>query len=274
MLALSAVLLISGNALAVVATVTPERVVQGSFAVLRVRVPGASGAGTVEALGRRLPLFPAEGGLRALVPVSLKTKPGKHVLQIEVDQKQTTVELTVLARHTPAVQTLKKLTVTKKTGKSLRSSNQVLYQALRQVTPEALWSSPLRIPVPGRVTAKFGVPRRYGGGAGWTHKGLDLAMPEGSPVIAPTAGVVALSQWLGSYGNTIVLNHGQTVFTAYLHLHSMEVKKGQRVEAGQIIGAVGQTGMATGPHVHFAVYIHRVPVDPQEVLQRGLPSDD
>jgi murein DD-endopeptidase MepM/ murein hydrolase activator NlpD len=89
-------------------------------------------------------------------------------------------------------------------------------------------------------------------------------------VIAPAAGIVALAARIGAYGNIIVLDHGQTLLTACLHLKTVQVEEGQRVEAGQVIGTVGETGLARGPHLHFGVYIGGVAVDPAEVLARGI----
>ena len=89
--------------------------------------------------------------------------------------------------------------------------------------------------------------------------------------MAAAAGIVLLSRNVDMYGNAVVLDHGQTVHTAYFHMTSRAVAEGQRVEAGQIIGTVGSTGLATGPHLHFGTYIGPVPVDPEEMLRRGLP---
>ena len=224
-----------------------------------------------EVLGRRLPLFLTDGGLRALVPVPLTTRPGEHTVWVNLKNRRVKTKLTVVKRPARTERTLKGLTVTAEVATSLRSDKAQLVRVLKAVSPEALWSPTWRYPVPGPVSAEYGIPRSYGGGAKWTHKGVDFAMVAGWPVIAPTAGVVVLSRRMNSYGHTIVLSHGQTLFTAYLHLSSREVKKGQRVEAGQVIGTVGATGMALGAHVHFGVYIDRVAVDPLEVLTRGLP---
>lgn len=251
-------------------TLEPQAVRQGSWAVLRV--PAAAAKGTVEALGRVLPLFPGDGGLRALIPVPLTTAPGRRAILIRVRGREYTASLRVVRRGAPPKQVLTSLKVTAETAVALRSNKAVLGTVLRVVTPEARWSGPFRRPAPGRISAEFGAPRAYGGtGAGWPHRGLDFAPGRGWPVVASGPGTVALSRKLPEYGNIVVLDHGQTVFTAYLHMMAREVNEGARVAEGQVIGTVGATGFATGPHLHFAVYIAGVAVDPAELLERGLP---
>jgi murein DD-endopeptidase MepM/ murein hydrolase activator NlpD len=227
--------------------------------------------GTADALGLEMNLYPAPGGLRTLVPVPLTTKPGRHQVRVVVGNREARVFMTVAKRPVHPVRQIHGLIVSPEKAEALRTDKGRLGRVLSGESREALWSAVLRRPVLGPVTAKYGVPRSYGGGAGWVHKGADFAMPRNWPVIAPTGGTVRLARLMGSYGNIIVVDHGQGVFTTYLHLRSFLVKQEDLVEAGQVIGTVGATGMATGPHLHFGVFIHRVAVDPVEFLAKGLP---
>lgn len=96
----------------------------------------------------------------------------------------------------------------------------------------------------------------------WRHAGVDLAASKGTSVVAPAAGLVAD---VGDYiltGHTVVIDHGQGVHTAYFHLDTALVRRGDRVAAGKRIGRVGATGLATGPHLHYGVYVHGKDVDP------------
>ena len=88
------------------------------------------------------------------------------------------------------------------------------------------------------------------------------------PVRAAAGGRVVLAKELVIHGKTIVLDHGQGVISLYIHLSRMDVEKGDRVSKGEEIGAVGQTGLATGPNLHWAVYIHGTPVDPVPWTER------
>lgn len=129
-------------------------------------------------------------------------------------------------------------------------------------------------PVPGRVSGRFGNQRVYNGEPGSAHSGMDLAAPEGTPVRAPAAGVVSFAD-PGLYltGGTVVLDHGHGISSNFLHLSRLDVKPGDRVEQGQAIGAVGATGRATGPHLHWGMNWFDVRIDPLLVLEAsGAPA--
>lgn len=125
-----------------------------------------------------------------------------------------------------------------------------------------------------RPTSRFGDRRRYeyfdGSVAGTIHAGIDLAAPAGSPVAASGAGRVAFAgSWLVS-GNTVVIEHLPGVFSLYYHLDTLAVHNGQLVTRGQLLGTVGSTGLATGPHLHWEVRVGGVAVDPQSFVEEGL----
>lgn len=117
--------------------------------------------------------------------------------------------------------------------------------------PAAGWANPL----PGAaVTSCYGW-RQLAGRSGAMHRGTDLAKPTGSPIHAAHAGVVRSSGWrFGGYGISVVIDHGNGVYTHYAHMSRSLVSVGERVKAGQTIGRVGATGDVTGPHLHFEVW--------------------
>ena len=99
------------------------------------------------------------------------------------------------------------------------------------------------------------------------HSGLDLAAPKGTSVKAPNNGIVAFAmEGLLSPGNTVVIDHGMGLFTSYYHLNTINVKKGDEVKKGDIIGTVGTTGFSTGPHLHYSVSIYNTYVNPYQTL--------
>lgn len=125
-------------------------------------------------------------------------------------------------------------------------------------------------PVEGRISGRFGNQRVYNGKPGSAHSGMDIAAPTGTAVAAPAAGIVSFADTdLYLTGGTVVLDHGHGVSSNFLHLSRIDVKPGDRVEQGQTIGAVGATGRATGPHLHWGMNWFSVRVDPQLVLERG-----
>lgn len=124
-------------------------------------------------------------------------------------------------------------------------------------------------PVQGRISGRFGNARVYNGQPGSGHSGMDIAAPNGTPVKAPAAGVVTFaSPSLYLTGGTLLLDHGHGVSSNFLHLSRIDVKVGDRVEQGQVIGAVGATGRATGPHLHWGMNWFDVRIDPLLVLER------
>lgn len=124
-------------------------------------------------------------------------------------------------------------------------------------------------PVEGRISGRFGRARSYNGQPGSPHSGMDIAAPTGTPVKAPAAGVVTFAAPdLYLTGGTLLLDHGHGVSSNFLHLSRIDAKVGDRIEQGQVIGAVGATGRATGPHLHWGMNWLDVRIDPQLVLER------
>ncbi len=124
-------------------------------------------------------------------------------------------------------------------------------------------------PVQGRISGRFGNQRVYNGTPKSPHSGMDVAAPNGTPVMAPAAGVVTFAATdLYLTGGTLLLDHGHGVSSNFLHLSRIDVKVGDRVTQGQVIGAVGATGRATGPHLHWGMNWFDVRIDPLLVLER------
>ena len=123
------------------------------------------------------------------------------------------------------------------------------------------------LPLQGRVSGVYGSQRVYNGTAKSPHSGLDIAAGQGTPVHAPAGGLVSFAKPdLYLTGGTVLLDHGHGVSSSFLHLSRIDVAVGDRVEQGQVIGLVGATGRATGPHMHWGMNWFEVRVDPQLVL--------
>lgn len=122
-------------------------------------------------------------------------------------------------------------------------------------------------PLRGRISGVYGSQRIYNGTPRSPHSGLDVAAPTGTPLRAPAPGLVTFARPdLYLTGGTVLVDHGHGVSSNFLHLSRLDVKVGDRVEAGQVIGAVGATGRATGPHMHWGMNWFDVRVDPQPLL--------
>jgi murein DD-endopeptidase MepM/ murein hydrolase activator NlpD len=121
-------------------------------------------------------------------------------------------------------------------------------------------------PAHGWVTSGFGTRVDPFTGERSMHEGLDIASQEGTKVHAPADGSVVYAGLHGGYGNVVVIDHGFGVNTRYGHLSEIYVKVGQKVHRGQIIGAIGNTGRSTGPHLHYEVRVNGIPVDPRKFI--------
>ena len=130
-----------------------------------------------------------------------------------------------------------------------------------------LADAPSLWPVEGRVGSSFGQRMDPFNGEGAFHEGIDLEAPLGTPVRSAGDGEVTVAGMNAGYGREIMIDHGHDVLTLYGHLSAMAVAVGQHVIRGQVIGFVGQSGRATGPHLHYEVRVHNVAVNPHKYLR-------
>jgi murein DD-endopeptidase MepM/ murein hydrolase activator NlpD len=210
---------------------------------------------------------------RALLPTTPLDKAGK--LQIQASGGGETTSVTVILKgHSFPTQSI--WLPPGKDGEISDWEYNRMQAFKNQVTPQKFWQGPFLKPNRGPVTGVYGIRRYYNGvfAQDYYHRGIDFAGAYGSPVIAPAAGKIALVGYekdgFRVNGNVIGIDHGQGVTSAYLHLSRILVKVGDQVKAGQVIGAVGASGAATGPHLHWGLYVNGLSVDPQPWLAKGF----
>jgi murein DD-endopeptidase MepM/ murein hydrolase activator NlpD len=143
-----------------------------------------------------------------------------------------------------------------------------LRELFATVTPEKLWNGKFRIPITGATTGgNFGKRRVLNGQPSSPHSGVDFAAPAGTPVHAAQSGRVVLAEPLYFSGNTVIVDHGLGVYTFYGHLRSIDVKAGDAVNVGALLGKVGATGRATGPHLHWGLTVNRARVNSLDIVK-------
>lgn len=142
-----------------------------------------------------------------------------------------------------------------------------IYAARERITGSGGWRQRFLWPVKGRISGVFGSQRIYRGEPGSYHSGVDVAPGAGTPVVAPADGVVVLAgpPAFSLEGNLVIIDHGMSLNSAFLHLADTNVREGQAVKQGEPIGTVGATGRATGPHLHWSMKWGDARIDPQQL---------
>lgn len=132
----------------------------------------------------------------------------------------------------------------------------------------AAYPNALPIGGPLDISSEFGVRRNpFGGFSYETHEGIDFIGPYGTPIFATADGVVTRSEYYGGYGNTVTVKHGYGYETLYAHLSKLAVTSGAKVERGDVVGYLGNTGRSSGPHLHYSVYYRGNAVNPRKVMK-------
>ena len=139
-------------------------------------------------------------------------------------------------------------------------------------TPKRYFDGPMGLPCPAAITSQFGTRRSYDGGPyNQFHTGSDFAGAPGSAISAPAGGVVVFTGLLHVRGNATIIDHGWGIYTGYWHQSEIKVHVGDIVQPGQVIGLVGGTGRATGPHLHWEMFVNAVQVDPLQWVRQSFP---
>jgi len=154
------------------------------------------------------------------------------------------------------------------TSTNLDSDRAKVAAAKADPTPAPLWSGPFVRPLEGRISTEFGVTRYVNGVLYSRHSGIDIAAPEGTPVVASNSGLVVLADTLIASGKSVIIDHGLGLYSAYNHLSRLDVQVGDQVQQGQQIAAVGTTGFSTGPHLHYTLSVGAVATNPWPWFER------
>jgi len=262
---------IEANAAEPSVLIAPKKIVPGGLMVVTVK----NAAGTVEGSfrGKQLHFNPTKDAAKAVTGVDLNTEPGTYRLALTADGKTLTRDVTITKKKYP-VQRLtlpEDMVVLSPENEARAERDQRKMTAIWPVDSLRVWSGRFIDPLPGKaVGTPFGVRRIINNIPKNPHSGVDITADEGDPVKAPNDGVVILVDDQFYSGNSVVLDHGQGIYTMFFHLSKAKVKYGQAVRKGDVIALVGSTGRSTGAHLHWGVRVQGAKVDPMALIKMKL----
>lgn len=200
----------------------------------------------------------------AVIGIPLTAKPGTHQITLENRQvKHFTIKPKQYPQQVLTIKNKRKVQPLPEDLAIIEKEYLETIQTYDYWADKKLTAVNLKLPVKGRRSSKFGLSRIMNNILQNPHSGLDLAAPKGTPVTAAKDGtVINIGNFFYS-GNIVFVDHGQGFITSYCHLDSVAVNTGQELQQGDLIGTVGNTGRATGPHLHWSVSLNGVRVDPE-----------
>ena len=244
----------------------------GELVVLSIELSEPRQAVHVRAFDRAVPAFrDAETTWQALVGIDLDRAPGEYRVHVDAGDGVTGEEtLVVQPKRFPT----RRLSVDENfvnpppsVATRIKEESALLADTYAHGAGDRLWKTAFVRPVPQPANSRFGTRSIFNGQPRNAHGGADFLSPAGTPIHAPNAGRVVIARDLYFSGGTVIIDHGQGLFSMLAHMSLVGAHEGDLVNAGDVVGQVGATGRVTGPHLHWAVRVGDARVDPLSVLQ-------
>jgi murein DD-endopeptidase MepM/ murein hydrolase activator NlpD len=213
-----------------------------------------------------------EGCFVAIGAIDIETKPGTYAINLTVGDQEETLTLVVEpARFATLNLTLPddKVFLSPENLRRAQEEKQKV-RGLFQVVSEKLWDGSFILPLANEFSTAFGTKRIMNKKRISVHRGLDIRGKRGETVKASNHGRVVLAEELFFGGNTVIIDHGQGIYTIYMHLSEFKVQPEEIISKGDTIGLVGASGRATGPHLHFGVKVLNVSTNPVSITELNL----
>lgn len=255
------------------AKILPSKLHQGDAFV--IRVSGLKGTAEPSAVleGKQV-LFSAcgKGCYVALAAIDLQARPGVYRIPLKIGKRKTALRLRVLKGRFETIRlTLPEEKVSPDPEALERINREAeLLNSIWEVESERLWEGRFILPLKNPLSTPFGTKRIINGETVSIHRGLDMKGLEGEEIRASNCGTVVLTEELFFGGNTVILDHGQGIFTVYMHMSRFNVSPGDLVSKNDVIGYVGSSGRSSGPHLHFGVKVKGVNANPVSVAGMRL----
>lgn len=253
---------------------------QGNVLWVEVPVPDTTTSVSGTFSKRKIPFFKnTDTSFAGIVGIDMEDPPGLQELDIQImtDNGPHHLSYSILViEEDYAVQhlTLPKDTVDLNASvlARVRQEQKELTEAFRHLSTAPLWDGAFLEPLNGRVTGVFGSRRIINGQPRRPHSGEDIAAPSGTPVVAMNKGNVVKTVNHFFSGKGVILDHGMGIFSMYFHLSAIDVQSGQTVQKGEVLGKVGATGRATGPHLHWGVRVNGSRINPYALTTLPLAN--
>ena len=216
---------------------------------------------------RRVMVVEHNGHWQAVVGIPLSAPAGRHTLIVERDGERSDIAFDVTAKDYATqhitIKDKRKVNPSEDDLRRIRQESKQIKQAFRHWTGHLLTNHlHMSPPAEGRLSSPFGLKRYFNQQPRKPHSGLDIAAERGTPVSAPADGRVITTGDYFFNGNSVFIDHGLGLITMFCHLDTINVAEGQRISRGDIIGAIGMTGRATGPHLHWSISLNDARIDP------------
>jgi len=240
--------------------------------IMIVTVRGMNGPVDGAFKGKKIYFNSSQNTFRAVVGIDLFTEPGSYPLDITATGSTEHRTIVVQKKEYPVQHlTLPKGMVELSPENEARVARELkLTNSIWPNETGRVWDGRFMNPREGKIVTLFGVRRFMNKIPKNPHTGVDVEAEEGDPVRAPNSGVVRLVDDLYYSGNSVVLDHGQGIYTMFFHLSKVLVTPGQQIKKGDVIALVGSTGRSTGAHLHWGVRMQGARVDPQELIKLDL----
>jgi len=249
----------------------------GEVVLLTLHAPQPLRSAEAEAFGKTFPFF-QEGDATVwagLLGIDLEVAAGRREVRIRAVQEDgktlaTRYDLAVKSKQFPTRRIQVKqeyVTPPAEQLERIRMEAERVRAIFAAVTPQRFWSGVFLRPVPGAATSSFGSRSIVNGQPRSPHTGADFHAAEGTPVKAPNAGKVVLVSDLYFSGNTVILDHGQGLYSYFAHLSRFTVSEGEAISTGDLVGYAGATGRVTGPHLHWTLRLAEARVNPLSLLE-------
>jgi len=248
--------------------VVPDAVKPGDICLLTIN----GGEGPVKATFRENKINfdrTYDGRMIGLVPIDVNTKPAKYDISISQGDIKKRAVIEVIDFNFETIKlTLPKGKVTLSPENQKRANSEAtLLNGIWAVNTSMAWDSKFAHPTDTEISTMFGVKRIMNEVKTSVHRGMDFRGKAGTPVKAINEGKVVLTENLFYGGNTLIVDHGLGLYSIYMHLSKFEAKKGAPVAKGDVIGLIGSSGRATGPHLHMSVKLNGISVNPESLLE-------